>query len=238
MSRPPQRWEDHEAVLAQEALEAGDPTGWFDELYRAGADGRTTMPWDRTTPHPLLHRWTRQHPFAGIGHDAVVVGCGLGADAEHIASLGYRTVAFDISAIAINLARRRHQNSAVEYKVADLLALCEEWVHRFDLVVEVITVQALPDPPRRQAIVNVGRLVADGGTLIVIEAVRHPSSAPPAPNEPWPLDRDEIDAFATDGLRIVDVDVARVGEEPGDERWIAEFRRDRALTLTSCQAGH
>lgn len=27
-------------------------TGWFDELYAAGASGRVRLPWSRTEPHP------------------------------------------------------------------------------------------------------------------------------------------------------------------------------------------
>jgi hypothetical protein len=67
-------------------------------------------------------------------------------------------------------ARRRFPDSAVDYVVADLLDLPPEWHRAFDLVVEVITVQALPDPPRARAIACVASLVAPGGTLIVISA--------------------------------------------------------------------
>jgi hypothetical protein len=56
----------------------------------------------------------------------------------------------------------------VRYLVADLLNPPADWLHAFDLVVEIISVQALPDPSRRQAIINVGRLVAPAGTLLVV----------------------------------------------------------------------
>jgi 2-polyprenyl-3-methyl-5-hydroxy-6-metoxy-1,4-benzoquinol methylase len=49
------------------------------------------------------------------------VGCGLGADAEYLASLGFDTVGFDISETAIRLARERFPGSAVRYVSADLL---------------------------------------------------------------------------------------------------------------------
>ena len=59
----------------------------------------------------------------GAGRRAVVVGAGLGADAEHLVQHGWRTVAFDVSPAAVRLARQRHPDSQVAYQVADLLAL-------------------------------------------------------------------------------------------------------------------
>jgi ubiquinone/menaquinone biosynthesis C-methylase UbiE len=77
-----------------------------------------------------------------------VVGCGLGDDAEYVAGRGFDTVAFDISASAIRAARRRYPDSAVHYVTADLLDPPGEWERAFDLVVESLTLQALPDPRR------------------------------------------------------------------------------------------
>ena len=53
---------------------------------------------------------------------ALVVGCGLGDDAEFIAGLGFSVVAFDISASAIAAAQQRFPQSTVRYRVADLMA--------------------------------------------------------------------------------------------------------------------
>ncbi len=184
------------------------------------------MPWDRTTPNPLLVGWAQARTPTGSGHRAIVVGCGLGADAEYVAGLGYHTVAFDVAATAIRVARERHPQTAVDYVVADLLAPPPPWLRAFDLVIEIITVQALPDPPRRTAIINVGRLVAPGGTLLVIAARRdQPDTEIKGP--PWPLDRDEIDAFATDGLHPVRIEELTDPRPPTVSRWRAEFRRPR-----------
>jgi hypothetical protein len=77
-------------------------------------------------------------------------------------------------------AGQRFPHTAVHYQVADLLALPAGWRHAFGLVVEIITVQALPDPPRRQAIENIAGLVAAEGTLLVLAAAHHPD-LPEAP---------------------------------------------------------
>jgi SAM-dependent methyltransferase len=220
----PGDWEEEEERLASASLAADDPTGWFDQLYAAGVSGQVQMPWSRIEPHPMLTSWVQARNLTGAGGRAIVVGCGLGADAEYLASLGFDTVGFDISQTAIRLARERFPGSAVRYVSADLLDLPVQWVHGFDLVAEIITVQALPDPPRHQAITNVSRLVAPGGILLVIAAV-HNDDAPPSPLPPWPLQRAEVEAFAADGLSQVQIDIVPMPDDPDQRRWRAEFHR-------------
>lgn len=217
-------WDEQGDRLAARSLAAGDPTGWFDHLYRQGASGEVPMPWNRTQPHPLLAGWAQAQRIAGHGRRAVVAGCGLGADAEYVAGLGFGTTAFDIAGTAIREARRRYPHTPVRYQIADLLNPPPQWLRAFDLVVEIITVQALPDPPRRQAIVNVGRLVAPGGTLLAIAAARDETAGEQS-GPPWPLTRGEIDAFATDGLTPIDVELITDGDTA---RWRASFHRQPA----------
>ncbi len=221
-------WDEQGDRLAARWIAAGDATGWFDRLYSAGFTGEVDMPWDRDDPHPILARWAADSgvqgngALGGNGRRAVVCGCGLGADAEFLARLGYRTVGFDVAPTAVRVAQDRHPESTVDYQVADLLRLPAPWLRSFDLVVDVFTVQALPDPPRRTAIVNVGRLVAPGGTLVVV-ALRGDRTGAVGP--PWPLRPDEIDAFGTDGLEPVRVaELTDPRWQPG-ARWLAEFRR-------------
>lgn len=48
----PVNGEEEEYRLATRSLAAGDPTGWFEQLYAAGESGRIILPWSRTEPHP------------------------------------------------------------------------------------------------------------------------------------------------------------------------------------------
>jgi pimeloyl-ACP methyl ester carboxylesterase/SAM-dependent methyltransferase len=217
-------WRAQEDRLASRSLAAGDATGWFDQLYAAGAAGEMDLgPWARDAPNPLLVEWSQG--LSGQGRRAIVVGCGLGADAEHIAGLGYDTTAFDIAGSAVQLARQRNPDSRVDYVTADVLDPPTEWLAAFDVVVEVITVQALPEPPRSGAIAGIGRLVAPDGTLVVI-ASRRDDSHPERELPPWPLTRAEVDAFQRDDLRPIRIE--ELGE-PGNLWWRAEFRRPPAL---------
>src|SRR5690606_29859335 len=74
--------------LAADSISQADPTGWFDRLYAAADAGRTRVPWDRGAPHPLLVEWGESAGMRGPGR-ALVVGCGLGSDAEYVADLGF-----------------------------------------------------------------------------------------------------------------------------------------------------
>ena len=199
-----------------------DPTGWFEPLYAAAGDGSAVLPWARGAPHPLLAPWMSELGLRGDGRRALVVGSGPGDDAELVAALGFDTVAFDIAPSAISMARARFPGSVVHYRTADLLDPPVEWVRAFDLVVEVFTVQSLPDPPRSQAIVNVSRMVAPGGMLLVVAAVR---DVDPLSGPPWPLARGELEAFATGGLEPVRIERVAAPGKPGEQRWRAQFAR-------------
>jgi SAM-dependent methyltransferase len=154
------------------------------------------------------------------------VGCGLGDDAEFIAGLGFQTVAFDIAPTAIATARRRFPGSPVQYRTANLLDPPSDWYRAFDLVVESLTLQALPDPPRHDAIARVGDLVGPGGTLIVIARAREEGESVQGP--PWALARSEIDSLGQTGLEQERIEDMRDPALPWPRRWRAEFRRPSA----------
>jgi len=206
--------------LAAASLAEGDPTGWFDRLYHEAEQGTAEIPWDRPTPTPQLAAWAAETRPAGAGRRALVVGCGLGRDAEFVAAQGYATTAFDISATAVRVARDRHPGSLVRYVVADLLDPPESWLRRFDLVVESNTVQALPRALRDRATAATAALVAPGGTLLVLAAK---TDAPDAAGPPWPLTRAEIESFARDGLDVVSIEDFPSRDDPAKPRWRAVF---------------
>lgn len=221
MSKEPIDWEQAEDSFVAPSLAAGDATGWFDKLYAAAAEGRVTMPWSRTDPHPLLVQWAQRTGQTGTGRTAVVVGCALGADAEFLAGLGFTTTAFDVSPTAIQLARERYPRTAVRYVSADLLHVPAAWQRAFDLVVEIITLQALPPELHPRAAAAVRELVAGSGTLLVIGALPDENVVSP----PWALTRAEIEGLASDGLDTVAIATMAMPGKPTELRWRAEYRR-------------
>jgi hypothetical protein len=213
--------EEHARQLAADSLATGDVTGWFERIYSAAAHGDAVVPWDRGGPHPLLVQWADgRRPSAGR---ALVVGAGLGGDAELVAGLGYATTAFDVSATAIRSARDRFPLSAVDYSVADLLEPPARWRGAFDLVVEILTVQSMPRSVRPAATANVPAFVAPGGTLLVIAGEL--DDGDPASGPPWPLTRAEVEAFASGGVTQVSIELLPAPQDPTARRWLAEFTR-------------
>jgi SAM-dependent methyltransferase len=212
--------DDVASALAAASIEAGDPTGWFEQLYAKAGRGEAELPWDRGTAHPLLIDWATGR--RGDGQRAVVVGCGPGHDAEYLAQLGFQVTAFDISTSAIEQVRTRHPESEVDYTVADLLALPSVWPGSFDLVFEAMTVQAMPRTMRPAATEAVSSLVAPGGTLLVI-GVYLPPEVPLEEGPPFLLTHAEVAAFGADLVSrgVIEADLANRGAP----RYRAEFSR-------------
>lgn len=222
----PRRWQERADQLAAESIAAGRPSAWFDPLYAEGVAGETTLAWDTMAPRPLFAEWLASSSefMDGAGRRALVVGCGLGADAAHVAAHGYQTTAFDVSPTAIRIATERHPRPGLQFTVADLFDLPPAWIGAYDLVVDVFTVQALPRSVRSAATDAVVSPVAPGGTLVSVQALD--DGADPFPDDPpWPLTRDEIEAFAAGGR----LDAANINERDGvgsfPRYWVAEFRR-------------
>jgi len=210
--------------LVADSIARGDATGWLETLYAAAEQGTTTVPWADFAPCPRL-----VSALAGLpgGGQALVVGCGLGHDAEHVASLGFTTVAFDVSPTAIAAARRRFPRSTVEYVTADLLSPPRTWAAAFDLVVEVFTLQVLTGAARRTAFARLARLVAPGGRLLIIGGARDEHDDPG--EMPWPLTRAEIESFQDYGLAKQSIVDFLDDEGPGPvRRWRAWFTAPRS----------
>lgn len=209
--------------LAAEFTTKGDPTGWFDILYQAARGNEEAIPWAHMMANPLLIEWMTRNQSSGDGKSALVVGCGLGDDAEAMASYGFAVTAFDISPEAIRWCQRRFPNSQVHYTVADLLSLPGEWSQQFDVIVEAYTLQSLPDEAlRAQAAAHLTRCVAPTGSLLVI--CRGRDQHEEQGTMPWPLTRAELAVFEQLGLRETSFEDILDQEEPPTRRFRAHFR--------------
>ncbi len=199
--------------LATESIENRDPTGWFEKLYR-GAEGDTgAIPWAHLRPNPFLLEWVTSNQPSGEGKRALVVGCGLGDDAEAMARYGFDVTAFDISPEAIAWCRRRFPDSQVRYTFANALSLPEKWSMQFHLIVEIYTLQSLPFQAMRERVAtNLARCIAPNESLLVICAGRDESDGPGS--MPWPLTRADLTMFEHLGLREMSFEDLLSQEEP------------------------
>jgi SAM-dependent methyltransferase len=211
------------------AVHEGQPTRWFEEVWSAGARDEIDLPWDRRDPYPPLTAYlAAEDPV--VGGRAVVVGAGLGADAELLARHGFRTTAFDIAPSAVALTRSRYPGSTVDHRVADLLDLPGDLVGAFDLVVEIFTVQALHPSLRSAAQQGIRRLLAPGGEALVVQFVRQDHESAAA-GPPWLLNRAEMEAFGSDDVAWVTLDTRPHPTRPdGRPVWVGVLRRRAAET--------
>jgi len=125
----------------------------------------------------------------------------MGDDAIELESLGFQVTAFDVSETAVKYCRERFSQSKVDFRQADLLEDQPQWQRKFDFVLEIFTVQALPPKYEREVIQNISNFVAaDGQILVIAEVSREERSFENGP--PWVLTPQHIDSFASCGLRV------------------------------------
>ncbi|WP_414529823.1 class I SAM-dependent methyltransferase [Nodularia chucula] len=216
--KQPESLQQRVKELATQAIQDSNPTAWFDILYSESQGDVTQIPWAKLTVHPYLEDWLSSGNISGEGLSALVIGCGLGDDAQALADKGFQVTAFDISPTAINWCQQRFPDSSVNYVVADLLALPSQWHQAFDLVVEIRNIQALPLNIRSTLIASVASVVAATGILLVINRFRDTDIEPDGP--PWPLSNSELAQFAELGLQ----EVSRVQFYEGERVDVPQLR--------------
>jgi 2-polyprenyl-3-methyl-5-hydroxy-6-metoxy-1,4-benzoquinol methylase len=188
----------------------------FEEIYARAGEDLASIPWADLTANPALTAWLDERPEPD-GLSGLVVACGLGDDAEELARRGYRVTAFDVSPTAIERCRQRFPASRVEYVVADVFDLPSAWAASFDLVVEIRTLQSLPLDRRQPAARAIAAIVAPGGVVFVRTAARERRD--PLGARPWPLTREELEAFERAGLS----ELSFRDEPPGPGRRFRTF---------------
>jgi SAM-dependent methyltransferase len=202
-----------------------DPLAWFDALYREANGDPSVIPWADLKDNPLFVAWRDRSGFDLRSRASLVVGCGLGDDAETVAASGGAVTAFDLSPTAIAWCHRRFPQSRVQYVAADLFHTPPEWRRAFGFVLEINTLQALPADLRPQAMARVADFVAPGGTLLVI--CRGRDAGDPADGPPWPLVRTELDALFAAGLEHASFNDVQDAADPPVRRFVAVFERSK-----------
>ncbi len=220
-----QRYDAREQAraLARAAIARGDATGWFEELYQQAAGKVGRIPWADREGHPLWREWLADQRARVAGRRALVVGCGLGEDAEELARAGAQVCAFDVAPTAIDWCRKLWPGSAVRYEVSDLFALPLQWRGAFDFVLEIYTLQALPQELRSRGMAAMANTLAPGGDLVAISRARE--AREPLGELPWPLTRDELLEFTQLGLALREFTDLTAAGDPPTRHWRARFER-------------
>jgi SAM-dependent methyltransferase len=201
---------------------------YFETIY-ANANGQDlAVPWAHGRPNPALVTWLNAvaPSLVRCGGRVCVIGCGLGDDARELIRRGYDVTAFDCSKTAVTWAKRLDLENARCYCQADLFDPPARWKHRFDLVVEVNTIQALTPDTHGSAMSAISQLLSPHGHLLVIcRGAEEPVSIEDGP--PWALTESELlEAAESAGLAPVgDVQSFTDDENPPVRRMRALFKR-------------
>ncbi len=185
-----------------------NPLSWFEELYDSSRRDRKLIPWDWMEPHPFLVEWLEENQHIG---SALVVGSGLGEDAAFLHDKGWEVTAFDVSESAIEWAKQLHKGTKIDWSVGDLLQPDDSWLGRFDLVLEVHILQAIPEEIRNRAYRNLAPLLASEGFLVCIGRLDE-ETAEKENTPPWPLSREFVRQIG-EGLSEVEFHTSKIPEK-------------------------
>lgn len=213
--------------MAELAEVNGEPLAWFEELYENANRESEDVPWARMEPHPQMVEWISNRPE--INGKALVVGCGLGDDAEWLEEIGFDVTAFDISKSSIDWCQERFPDSTVNYCVADLLSPPEDWQNKFDLIVEIHILQVIPENIRDEAAKNLSLLLNNNGHVLCIGRL-YETNIVEQPAPPWPLGRVWLES-KFQNLHLVNftrfkAENNSVGDFPSLPRFIASWQKN------------
>ncbi len=173
----------------------------FDSIYLDARGDISCVPWAHRQPCPSMEAWLNAEAPSLVrpGARAVVVGCGLGFDACALLARGYDVLAFDASPSAVAWAKKLHPDAADSFIVADLLNLPSRLRGRFDLVVEIHTLQALPPACRHELVASMATLLSHRGVLLAVARGRPENVLlEEVDGPPFPFTARELEALMRD----------------------------------------
>lgn len=213
----------NEEIRNKLGVDENQPNDWFETLYADSDDKGQGVPWANMAPHHIFKQWIDQSPPITEDKTALVIGCGLGDDAIELENKGYKVTAFDVSESAIELCKKRFQTSEVNFVTADLIKGVSDWHKKFDLVLEIFTIQALPPKYEDALIQNISDFVTDDGQLVLITEVQSEKRIYEN-GPPWLLNHDYIQSFERFGLKHISHTVSKE-VEMGEEIHLSVFKR-------------
>ncbi len=206
--------------IIEEYLSTGNYSATFEEIYALAKESDGHPPWAYMQATPDLVQWAEKSNLSGKNRKALVIGCGLGDDAEFLAKSGFSVTAFDVSETAIEICHKRFPDSKVSYHQADLFKLPDDWQGAFDFVLENRTIQSLPQHRMTETMQAIAKLVAEKGELLILcNGRNHEDSANSIPH---PLSREELQEFVNIGLSEAYFDDIHVGSV---RRFVALYQR-------------
>ncbi|MEA2048106.1 MAG: class I SAM-dependent methyltransferase [Campylobacterota bacterium] len=171
---------------------------YFENVYKnADKDNLVSIPWANLAANSHLVDYLNVKDDMTYGR-ALVIGCGLGDDADALAKMGYEVDAIDISHTAIEIAKERFFDTEIDFRVEDIFQLPQWMFGMYDFVFESRTIQSLAPKLRDELIKIIANLVSSGGELLLHTNLQDNNTNYGGP--PWPLYKDELLVFESHGL--------------------------------------
>lgn len=184
----------------------------------------TPPPWDIGRPQPTFVRLADSGLLAGRVLDA---GCGTGEHTLLAADRGADATGVDVSALAVEQARRKAAERGLNarFEVADALSLGRSgWV--FDTVVDSGLFHVFDDGHRARYVTSLASVLRPGGTCYLMCF----SDREPGDWGPRRVREDELRTAFADGWTVTGIAADRftihpVVDSPVARAWLATIRR-------------
>ena len=113
----------------------------------------------------FLHDWIDGVLNGRSGDSAIDLGCGTGDVAARLTTHYRRVRAVDLSEPMLEVARSRYAGLGIDFECQDV----NHVTGQYDLVISSMVLHHVPDLPA--TLQRIGRLVAPGGTVILLDTV-------------------------------------------------------------------
>jgi len=173
---------------------------FFDNIYKNTNDTHSNIPWATLNANIYLKDYLDNNEMVK-NKKALVIGCGLGDDANELSLKGYEVDAIDISDHAISLAKKRFQDKNINFKVEDIFDLPKSMINSYDFIYEGLTIQSIHPQYRESLIKIIYSLNKSNGELLLYTNIQNDSDSFGGP--PWPLYRKDLEIFNTIGYEIL-----------------------------------
>lgn len=173
---------------------------FFESIYKnADKDKLSDIPWATLSPNKHLLKYLNEKDDMTYG-EALVIGCGLGDDAEALSQMGYTVDAIDISPTAIAMAKERFSGNDIDFRVEDIFKLPSFMLGKYDFVFESRTIQSLDPKYKNELTKSISTLLARNGELLLHTNIQNDNENLGGP--PWPLYRNDLLMFEEYDLTI------------------------------------
>lgn len=221
----------HPATSSDAAIQSlPADVGFFEQIYVDAQGDVAQVPWSQGGSHPALVAWLNAEAPDAVrpGCRVVVVGCGVGDDANELLLRGFDVTAFDFCPTAVAWAQRRFPQHASCFVHADACRAPSHWRHRFDLVVEVNTLPTVQPDRRGELLRGITQLLHPNGmTIVVCPGRDDDASLEGLSRPPYPLcERELRELMGAEGLSPMRTIDDFFDDGTPSQRWLrGAFRR-------------